>query len=297
MEDRPEPRPPRQRLIHVEPPAVCAHCRVVVMHDGRNWTHAVDSPGLPYACSDPKPERRATSGEIRRGEGRSKGRSKDQFSITGALEDIQSAFPPDQPVTVATDGSYKIDLRDQAIRHPISWGYVATNGIYGCGSAPMPHVITGPDKATVAELRAIWWALHRLVPDHSVTIVTDSMDSVELVEAWRAGDTRMPFGYRTERRGGRIATLTRLARLVTEHPNLVTATWVRGHSGHPLNEAADALAKVGRAWANRKITTTEAEAAARRTATGVLASTLEGPSNDDASSPRRLPSTDISSTP
>ena len=285
MEDRPRPRPPLQRLVHIEPTTVCARCRVIVEHDGQNWTHAADSPRLPYACNEPTPGRRATPGEVRRGEGRSHERTSDQFSMTDVLADVEAAFPSGAPVIVGTDGSYKIDLRERAIRHPISWGYLATNGIYACGAAPIPHVVTGPDKSTIAELRAIWWALHRLIPDHPVTIVTDSMDSVELIEAWRSGDPRMPFGYRTERRSGRLATLVRLARLVTNHPSLVTATWVRGHSGHPLNEAADTLAKIGRAWANRKITKLEAETAARRAARETIGPT-EAPTNGEEPSPQ-----------
>lgn len=131
----------------------------------------------------------------------------------------------------------------------MSWGYLTTAGTYGLGTSLVPGNITGYERATQAELRAIWWALVRTARSHPVRVFTDSLDAVELASDWRAGRYRMPAGYSVERASGREATLMQLARLIHVDADRITIVKVQAHSGHPLNEGADALAKMARAFA------------------------------------------------
>ncbi|AVT32680.1 hypothetical protein C6361_28055 [Plantactinospora sp. BC1] len=176
-----------------------------------------------------------------------------------------------QPLVIGTDCSYR--KRRNADRPPYGgptcWGYVAANGNYGFGGVFMPRRIGG-DPVSNGEMRAVFWAVHRLVPQHRVVLVTDSMDTLELIEEWRTGSTRMPRGYTVHRESWRTAKLELLRRKVVEHSELIAVRWVRGHTGHPLNEGADALAKFAGLWATGRVSEDVAKADAYRTAAAVL---------------------------
>lgn len=81
------------------------------------------------------------------------------------------------------------------------------------------------------ELRAVLQGLDALTAPCRVTVVTDSRNVVGwLSEGWK-------------RKNPVIAALCREIEDVTRQKGLtVTYEWVRGHSGHPLNERADQLA-------------------------------------------------------
>jgi hypothetical protein len=107
---------------------------------------------------------------------------------------------------------------------------------------------TGPSAVLVAELRAVAFVLERQ-HDLPSLLLLDSAPALAYLRSWQAGDiTRMPDGYSLcERWGGdsKIPTLVRLAKVMAERPGIKTER-VAGHRGHPLNEAADALASL--AW-------------------------------------------------
>jgi ribonuclease HI len=66
------------------------------------------------------------------------------------------------------------------------------------------------------------------------------------LRAWQRGRIeRMPEGYSLlPRRGPEAApTLVRLAGIMAQHPE-IRLQHVHSHTGHPLNEAADALASL-----------------------------------------------------
>lgn len=87
-----------------------------------------------------------------------------------------------------------------------------------------------------AELRAVKKAV--LLHNHKVDVLCDSQGVVELVQAWQRGETGdVPKYYWTG--------LYQFRDVVHADPDRFTITWVRGHAGHPLNEAADALAGLG----------------------------------------------------
>ena len=127
-------------------------------------------------------------------------------------------------------------------------GYLSTTGHYGAHAHPYPATTSGHERTTVTELRAIHRALNAIrntaETGQPVTILTDSTNALAYLNEWRNGGTRMPEGYITTWRAtGKQPTLAKLQQQVASTKNL---RWshVKGHSGHPLNECADSLAKL-----------------------------------------------------
>ena len=152
----------------------------------------------------------------------------------------------------ATDASWReAHGRNGVGRGCGGFGYVLSDGRWGLRSWQSPRFSrhhlndpSGPSIVAVLELRAIGLLLDAGVSDTSVLI--DSAPALHLIGRWRAGDTAaMPHGYslRPRTRRGGTPTLVRLAQTIAARPD-VTFEKVSGHSGHPLNEAADSLAKV-----------------------------------------------------
>lgn len=100
------------------------------------------------------------------------------------------------------------------------------------------------------ELRAVIEALESL-PDADLRILTDSEYVVnvftEWLEGWRARGMRTSKGEPVENQD----LIERAARLI-ESRN-VEFEWVRGHTGHPLNERADDLANSAAQRAKEKL--------------------------------------------
>jgi ribonuclease HI len=152
-------------------------------------------------------------------------------------------------VLAATDGS--IDRHAWA-----GWAYLATDGQWGCqansyrsNAYDRRGGVNGNSGALVTELRAVYLAL-TTIPGQ-LTVLADSTAALRLLEAWQNGDVQqMPSGYslRPRTSDNTIPTLVRLARLTADRGAEVTYTHVKGHAGHLLNEAADALAGVARRW-------------------------------------------------
>jgi len=158
------------------------------------------------------------------------------------------------PVLVGTDGSCEAH-GDRA-----GWAYLATNGQWGCQAGEFPpaiadrasgdrHGVNSKSGAMSAELRAVFLALTAI--EGPLTIMADSQGALSLLRAWKAGDVqRMPDWYSLRSRTSRNATptLVRLAGLTAERGAEITFVHVKGHTGHLLNEAADALAELARRW-------------------------------------------------
>jgi ribonuclease HI len=126
-----------------------------------------------------------------------------------------------------------------------------------------------PQRTLQAELRGIANALQAIGTEHPLTILSDSRNALDMMILWRDGYDVMPGGYNPHRTSGRESTLSRLARQTREAADRITLRWVPGHSGHPLNEGADALARMARAWATGQLGKDVVAADARR---AVLAS-------------------------
>ena len=130
---------------------------------------------------------------------------------------------------------------------------VATNGSWGLAGGVFggQRDPTGPSAAAVNELRAAHMALRELEGTDQVVILADSKVAIRYLAEWRSGRVAaMPSGYDLRARSGirrtsSTPTLVQLAELVSRHRDL-KLLHVNGHQGHELNEAADALAKLGR---------------------------------------------------
>lgn len=264
---------------------VCANCRVLVLPSGDSppsgphtaWRHVPEfaEKFTRQVCAAPLPGRAPSGSEARFGLARAKSNGGDKLAIKGAIDELSQ--PAHVPVTVAVDGSYKLSITDGRVRKPMSWSYITTAGLYGLGTSIVPGKLVGgsprrratdrrsdaerrsdpnpedPQRTLQAELRAMANALQVLDPNTAVTILSDSRQALDLMTLWKDGHDVMAGGYDTERAGGRESTLARLARRAREYPEQITLRWVPGHSGHPLNEGADALAKMARAWATDRL--------------------------------------------
>lgn len=180
------------------------------------------------------------------------------------MHGIVNGFTGKGPVVAATDAAYKSKLP--------AFGYVVSDGRWGLdrrrpGSARVDP--TGPSVVLVAELRAVAFLMERQ-GDLPSLLLLDSALALGYLRSWQSGNTtQMPDGYSLRERWGgesKTPTLVRLAKLMGDDP-AIKIEHVAGHRGHPLNEAADALASL--AW--RKLPTTETRTRAEGLASAFLA--------------------------
>jgi ribonuclease HI len=247
-------------------PLICAVCRVLII-DG---THPAElrEKFSNVVCDQPQPGRPAKPREAAFGRGDS--HRSDKYSLQDQLADIHVS--PGTAVALATNGSYKVSQARRGAFDGVSWGYVATNGAYGLGTAVLPVTAIGLKPGTQAELRAIWRGLPRVIGDHPVVLVSNSTRALNLITAWRAGHRPMPSGYDLRPRpSGRKPTLVELADLVEANAARLDILWVRTGSGMPLNEGAHSLARISQAWASRRLTKPQVAADARRVVRRTLA--------------------------
>ncbi len=144
------------------------------------------------------------------------------------------------PRVAATDASYKRGVAGIAC--------VVSNGSWGLTRwAPgNRHDPTGPAAVLVAELRAVALLLEGPDQPRPAELLLDSTIAIRYLRNWQRGRIeRMPDGYSLlPRRGPQPApTLVRLAGIMAQHPE-IRLQHVHSHTGHPLNEAADALASL-----------------------------------------------------
>lgn len=145
------------------------------------------------------------------------------------------------PIVLATDASVAADR--------VGSGYVATSGQTGLRAHEYPrHLVRSRSRVVVTELRAVHQGLRAVLhahPGRAVEVRVDNMQALSYLARWRRGSTDMPEGYGTRLRSqGRRPSLLQLQMLVEYTPSL-TFVHEKAHAGHPLNEAADSLAKLG----------------------------------------------------
>jgi len=149
----------------------------------------------------------------------------------------------------ATDAGYHPRTRIGGL------GFVVNDGQWGlkpyvnvkAKTAPIVDP-SGPSLVAVLELRAVELLL-ATTGIKEATVLIDNAYALRLLDRWHAGHiAEMPEGYNLRRRSmhpSGLPTLVRLATEVAARPDLEFAK-VAGHTGHPLNEVADALAKLAR---------------------------------------------------
>jgi ribonuclease HI len=167
-----------------------------------------------------------------------------------------------------TDGSVS-GGRSGALAALTGWGFLSTDGSYGCGRYPQFTPRAGLDTPLVTELRAVWHAVGHRLDAGPVTVVLDSQAAIRYLNRWAAGSTKLPSGYTGSR--VREATLRRLQTVVSGHPGRLTVQHAKGHAGDVLNEGADTLAQLGMRWARDNVPDDEVTRRAAGVAEGFLA--------------------------
>ena len=121
---------------------------------------------------------------------------------------------------------------------PSGWGLVL---IAPDGQRETDHYgFIGHGTNQIAELTAAIEGLRRVPAGAQVELVSDSQYVLKGLSEWRAGWERR--GFRNSK-GEQVANLELWKRLFAEADARVVKTrWVRGHTGDPYNERADALA-------------------------------------------------------
>lgn len=224
---------------------ICVTCGVICVPQGDRWVHPEPWATLKARriCDDPKPLRPATPRESRNGA--IQALKRDRWIVEEQLAAL--ARPEGSPVRVGIVGCYAPS--PTATAHPRGWGYLADDGHYGFGATTTTIKYDGPGELA-AELRAMFWALRRLLPRYRLTIVTDYPEIRSLVNEWRRGNVEVvPPGYNPERReSGRESKLARAARAVAAHADQVVVDVVDDYADTPLGAGADELSKLGWNW-------------------------------------------------
>jgi ribonuclease HI len=173
-----------------------------------------------------------------------------QIRVAGCVEGLGGRL------IIATDGSTNERLS--------AGGYLSTHGHYGVVAHSYPTRVSGQQRSLVAELRAVCWALEHVLDEtvDPVEVACDNPVALGYIQRWKQGHDDLPDNYEALRRhNGETSTLVRLQNLVRYTPDL-RFSYVRGHAGEPLNESADALAKLGLRVASGVISEEQARHAA-----------------------------------
>jgi ribonuclease HI len=131
---------------------------------------------------------------------------------------------------VGTDGSVRGD------KHAVGSAFLDEAGDWWLTWVRHDPGSLSPHASLHAELRAICRAVTK--HPHRVTVLSDCLDATNLIHAWQMKLDKPIPGYRDGK------TLNSFARSVRTEPDLVDVRWIAGHQGHPLNEGADALARL-----------------------------------------------------
>lgn len=162
--------------------------------------------------------------------------TSEQDLITAAAAQLTQAPPVPvslpidaEPMTVATDGS----LRD----HHAGFAWLTHTGHYGIAGYHSSTKTVGKQPVLVAELLAIGDAVRELTR-RKLSIASDSREAVAMVNRWKRGEDAMPGGYPDD------GILHAVRRQIRADRHRLDVRWARGHCGEPLNEGADALARL-----------------------------------------------------
>lgn len=157
------------------------------------------------------------------------------------MTDISAELPK---VEIATDGACKGNPG------PGGWGALLRMG-------DIEKELSGGEPMTTnnrMEMMAVVEALTALKRPYRVTLSTDSRYVMDGLTKWIHGWERN--GWRTaDKKPVKNADLWQ-ALLAAAKPHRIEWQWVKGHTGHPENERADALASAAAVAAGRNRTST-----------------------------------------
>ena len=180
----------------------------------------------------------------------------DQHLIAAAVDllaEVTQAPLPVEPqtreqLTVATDGSVRKCFT--------GYGWLASNGRYRLRGTSTAKSLSKHRAVLFAELRAIDDAT-RSLPGHPLTVLTDSKAAATIVRDWMAGLDIYPPGFRAV--NSRNHPLSAMREAIHCSRDRLSIRWIKGHCGDPLNEGADALARLASRYARGDRDLTEDE--------------------------------------
>lgn len=159
----------------------------------------------------------------------------DEPLMTAARTGLLRRPATQEPVWVATDASVRGKVT--------GYGWLASTGEYGLMGFRHSRRQIGSNVVLVAELRAIAKAVQYL-RGRDITVLSDSKLALAMVQRWMAGDDVLPDGYSVVRDNGRTPGLVTAQRMIYAERDRIHPVWVKAHTGEPLNEGADALARL-----------------------------------------------------
>ena len=137
------------------------------------------------------------------------------------------------PLTVATDGSVRGSFT--------GYGWLASDGRFRLRGSKKIKGLHVQKAVLLTELRAIDDAV-RSLPGHPLTVLTDSTVAAALVSDWMDGSDVFPHGFPCETTD--THPLSNMRDSIRTNRERLSCRWVRAHRGDPLNEGADALARL-----------------------------------------------------
>lgn len=148
-------------------------------------------------------------------------------TLLNTISAVSIPVTPRRLITAASDGGYHAQYGGGG------YGWIRDDGVYGYGAA------RGVSSALEAELHALLNLVKHAPARSTLLIHVDSRSAIDVVN----------FEGQTSRGAdisGKAQTLVERILWFKEHKTPFTLHWVKGHNGHPLNDAADRLARLSR---------------------------------------------------